>query len=60
MSTLLKLKEEFRRETGADFDMTFTGGSEAHLLAKDIARAGVSVVVTSPRPFPGTWESQRM
>lgn len=60
MSTLLRLKAEFRHNTGNDFDMTFTGGSEAHLIAEDIARAGVSVIVTMPRPYPGNWESQRM
>ncbi|KAF7778394.1 hypothetical protein Agabi119p4_2739 [Agaricus bisporus var. burnettii] len=60
MSTLLRLKAEFRHNTGNDFDMTFTGGSEAHLIAEDIARAGVSVIVTMPRPYPGNWESQRI
>jgi hypothetical protein len=60
MSTLLKLKTEFRHKTRNNFDMTFTGGAEAHLIADNIAQAGVSVIITMPRPYPGTWESQRM
>ncbi|KAF9449461.1 hypothetical protein P691DRAFT_853918 [Macrolepiota fuliginosa MF-IS2] len=60
MSTLLRLRDEFRVENGGHFDLTFVGASEAHLIAKDIARAGASVVVTMPRPYPDSWESQRI
>ncbi|KAF5344401.1 hypothetical protein D9756_011347 [Leucocoprinus leucothites] len=60
MSTLILLKESYRRSTRSDFDLTFTGAAESHLIAEDIAKAGISVVVTKPRPFPGTWEGQRI
>ncbi|KAG1769723.1 hypothetical protein EV702DRAFT_1250810 [Suillus placidus] len=32
----------------------------AHLLAHEIAKAGVSVIVTQSKPFPFTWEQRRM
>jgi hypothetical protein len=60
MSTLVLLKQSYRTKTNDNFDLTFTGAAEAHLIAEDIAREGINVVVTMPRPFPGTWESQRM
>jgi len=40
--------------------LTFSGGTEAHLLAHEIAKAGVSVIVTQSKPFPKTWEQQRI
>lgn len=61
MATLISLKEEC--EDGSWYNrirMTFVGASEAHLLAKKIKKAGISVVLTSPRPFPQTWEKQRI
>ncbi|KAF5347941.1 hypothetical protein D9756_010123 [Leucocoprinus leucothites] len=58
MSTLILLKESYRRSTRSDFDLTFTGAAESHLIAEDIAKAGISVVVTKPRPFPGTWRAR--
>ncbi|KAG5721025.1 hypothetical protein E4T56_gene1508, partial [Termitomyces sp. T112] len=39
---------------------TFTGASEAHLLAKEIGEAGIGVILAPSRPFPGTWESRRI
>jgi hypothetical protein len=60
MSTLLSLKSEYEETTGKRLKLTFSGGSEAHLLANEIARAGVSVVVTSSRPYPWLWEQRRM
>ncbi|KDR69234.1 hypothetical protein GALMADRAFT_215246 [Galerina marginata CBS 339.88] len=60
MATLLELKSEYQNATGKTLQLTFSGGSEAHLLAKEIASAGVSVILTSPRPYPGTWEQRRI
>ncbi|KAF9460668.1 carbohydrate esterase family 9 protein [Collybia nuda] len=60
MATLLKLKSEFEASNGRAIRMTFVGATEAHLLAHQIGSANVSVVVTSPRPYPGYWESQRI
>ncbi|KAH9935457.1 composite domain of metallo-dependent hydrolase [Fomitopsis serialis] len=48
-------------DTGREhIKMTFAGASEAHLLAKEIGEAGIGVLITRPRPFPGTWEQRRI
>lgn len=60
MATLLGLKAEYEGLTGKRLELTFSGASEAHLLAKEIADAGVSVVLTSPRPYPDSWQQRRM
>lgn len=46
--------------SGSAIQMTFSGASEAHLLAKEIGVAGVGVIVSPARPFPSTWEMRRM
>jgi len=60
MATLINLKAEFEAETGRKLRLTFSGATEAHILAKEIAEADISVVLTSPRPFPMLWEQKRM
>ncbi|PPR01451.1 hypothetical protein CVT26_015084 [Gymnopilus dilepis] len=60
MTTLLALKSEYEDETGKTLKLTFSGATEAHLLANEIAKADVNVVLTSPRPFPNSWEQRRI
>ncbi|OAX43849.1 hypothetical protein K503DRAFT_765464 [Rhizopogon vinicolor AM-OR11-026] len=60
MATLLRLKDEYEAHSGEKLRLTFSGATEAHLLAHEIARAGVSVIVTQSKPFPETWEQQRI
>ena len=60
MATLLNLKREFEDINGNNLRLTFSGAAEAHLLAEEIATAGISVILTSPRPYPYTWEQRRM
>jgi hypothetical protein len=60
MATLLEMKEEIEKENGNSFGLTFTGAQEAHLLAREIGNARVGVILTSVRPFPHTWDSQRI
>ena len=60
MATLVNLKREHKDITGHDLRLTFSGATEAHILAKEIARAGISVILTSPRTYPGIWEQKRM
>jgi len=60
MATLINLKREYEDITGNDLRLTFSGATEAHLLAEEIARAGISVILTSPRPYPGVWEQRRI
>jgi hypothetical protein len=60
MATLLRLKDEYEAHSGGKLRLTFSGATEAHLLAHEIAKAGVSVIVTQSKPFPETWEQRRM
>lgn len=60
MATLLALKAEYEDVTGDSLQLTFSGASEAHILSDEIAAAGVSVILTSSRPYPGSWEQRRM
>lgn len=62
MTTLLQLKVEYDTTARHPLRLTFAGALEAHLLAPEIGRAGVSVIVAPGlgRPFPGTWEMRRM
>ncbi|KAF5363169.1 hypothetical protein D9758_008331 [Tetrapyrgos nigripes] len=60
MASLILLKKEVEATSGETMKMTFTGASEAHLLAKEIGEAGVGVIVSRPRPFPSTWEQARI
>jgi hypothetical protein len=60
MASLLRLKAEVEAARGRTLRMTFVGAAEAHLLARAIGDAGVGVILSPARPFPGTWESRRM
>jgi len=60
MATLILLKHEYEAESGQQLQVTFSGATEAYLLASEIAEAGVSVILTSPRPYPRTWEQRRV
>jgi hypothetical protein len=60
MATLLILKQEVEQRRHSKMILTFTGASEAHLLAKELGSAGVGIIVAPSRPFPAAWESRRM
>jgi hypothetical protein len=60
MATLVNLKREFEDITLNKLKLTFSGAAEAHLLAEEIAKAGISVILTSPRTYPFSWEQRRM
>ena len=60
MASLIALKKEIEAEAGTRLRMTIAGGTEAHLLAKELAEAGVGVILLRPRPYPSGWESRRM
>jgi hypothetical protein len=65
MTTLLRIKGEIEHKVYSEtnirknLEFTFSGATEAHLLARELKQAGVGVLV-HPRPFPYTWESRRM
>ncbi|KAH9999801.1 hypothetical protein BJV77DRAFT_1058149 [Russula vinacea] len=60
MAALLKLKEEVEQKRGTRMRLVFSGAAEAHLLAKEISRARVGVILTPLRPFPETWDDRRI
>ncbi|CAK5281076.1 unnamed protein product [Mycena citricolor] len=59
MATLLDLKREAEERTGGRPAHGVHWAFEAHLLATEIAQAGVSVVIAPGKPFPATFEMRR-
>ena len=59
IASLISLKSEIEAKSGRTIRLTISGATEAHLLSKEIAQAGVGVIL-KPRPFPLTWEQKRM
>ncbi|KAF8893820.1 hypothetical protein BD779DRAFT_1435509 [Infundibulicybe gibba] len=60
MASLISLKSEVESRTKKTLQLTFSGASEAHLLAKEIGHAGIGVILTPARPFPAAWRSRRI
>ena len=60
IATLILLKREVEEAYGSSVKMTITGALEAHLLAKEIAEAGVGIIQVTSQPFPALWEMRRM
>jgi len=60
MITLIKMKYAVESSTGHTLKMTFSGAGEAHLVADEIAAAGVSVIINPPRSFPSFWDTKRI
>jgi len=60
MATLIDLKKEIETKHKTKIRLTFSGAAESHLLAKEIAMAGVGVILIPLRPFPANWKSRRM
>ncbi|QRV94368.1 carbohydrate esterase family 9 protein [Ceratobasidium sp. AG-Ba] len=60
MATLIALKAEIEDATSRPLRMTFAGAAEAHLIAKEIAQAGVGVIVIPTRSFPASWDQKRI
>jgi hypothetical protein len=59
VANLIQIKADYEETTEKRLQLTFAGGAEAHLIAGEIAEAGVSVIVMRPRPYPGTWDRSR-
>ncbi|KAF7334287.1 Carbohydrate esterase family 9 protein [Mycena sanguinolenta] len=59
IASLLALKKEVEEVKGSIIRLTLAGATEAHLLAREIGKAGVGVIVMQ-RPFPTTWEQKRI
>lgn len=55
MASLLNLK----KEVAPGMKMVFEGAAEAWLIADDISKANVGVIVNPPRSLPSTWDQRR-
>ncbi|KAF9012180.1 composite domain of metallo-dependent hydrolase [Hymenopellis radicata] len=60
MASMIALKAETEERTGIIMKMTFVGATESHLIAAEIADAGVGVILGNSRPFPTDWQAQRI
>lgn len=55
MANLIRLKSEF-----SGLKMTFVGAHESWMIADDIAKAEVGVIVSPARSYPGSYDSRRV
>ncbi|KAH9948764.1 hypothetical protein B0H21DRAFT_731862 [Amylocystis lapponica] len=60
MATLLQLKRQIENERGSFMKWVFVRATEAHLIADEIAKERVAVILIPPRPFPETWDDHRI
>ncbi|KAJ7510407.1 hypothetical protein B0H11DRAFT_1187413 [Mycena galericulata] len=60
IASLILLKKEVENIKGRSIQMTIAGGSEAHLLAKELGEAGVGIILNPARSFPLVWEFRRI
>ena len=54
------MKAEIEAKSSVPLQMTITGATEAHLLAKELGEAGIGVIFVPSRPFPKVWEMKRV
>jgi len=60
MAVLLRLKIEIEQARGSFMKMVFFRATEAHLIADEIARAKVGIILEPARPFPQVWDDRRI
>lgn len=60
IATLIHLKGEVEESAGHSVKFVFSGATEAHLLAAEIAKSGAGVILTPFHAFPKTWEKRRV
>ncbi|KAL1938740.1 hypothetical protein VTO73DRAFT_11343 [Trametes versicolor] len=60
IASVIALKSEVEKARGNKIKVTLMGAAEAHLLAKEIAHAGIGVIISPTRPFPHHWEKRRL
>ncbi|CAE6499562.1 unnamed protein product [Rhizoctonia solani] len=59
MATLLDLKVELEDLSNSKLHLVFSGATESHLIADEIAKAGVGVILAPLRPMPQFWDQIR-
>ena len=58
MARLILIKRQVEEAKRSKMRVVFEGASEAHLLAAEIAKADIGVIVAPPRPFPTVVKNQ--
>lgn len=51
IATVIQLKTEVEEALGHTLKVTIMGGAEAHMLATELAKANVGVLLLPPRPY---------
>ncbi|KIJ40920.1 hypothetical protein M422DRAFT_780574 [Sphaerobolus stellatus SS14] len=59
IASLIRVKREVH-DAGFPIKVTIAGGTEAHLLADELAEADIGVILIPVRSFPGEWERRRI
>ncbi|KAI1796076.1 composite domain of metallo-dependent hydrolase [Ganoderma leucocontextum] len=60
MATLIRLKNEVEEKRGSYMRMIFSRATEAYLLADEIARSKIGVILSPTRHFPWSWDERRV
>ncbi|KAH7339937.1 hypothetical protein B0J17DRAFT_657350 [Rhizoctonia solani] len=59
MATLLALKAELEDLSNSTLHLVFAGATESHLIADEISKASVGVILAPLRPLPQFWDQIR-
>ncbi|CUA75385.1 hypothetical protein RSOLAG22IIIB_11709 [Rhizoctonia solani] len=59
MATLLDLKKELEAASNSSLHLVFAGATESHLVADQLAKANVGVILAPLRPIPLFWDQMR-
>ncbi|CAG8484063.1 3339_t:CDS:2 [Funneliformis caledonium] len=59
IASLIRLKQLVKRH-GGDLRLVIIGGAEAHLIADQISKNNVSVVLSPSRPVPSLWTAKNV
>ncbi|CAE6444840.1 unnamed protein product [Rhizoctonia solani] len=59
MATLLDLKKELEGTSNSTLHLVFAGATESHLIAHELAKANVGVILAPLRPMPHFWDQIR-
>lgn len=60
ISSIIKLTTEIEEAQQTKLKVTIVGAAEAHLVAVELGKAGIGVILNPARPFPATWQQRRM
>ncbi|EOD49096.1 putative amidohydrolase family protein [Neofusicoccum parvum UCRNP2] len=59
IASILRVKAEVEEAVNADIRLAIVGGAESHLVAKELAAAGVGVVLAPLLQYAQSWDQRR-